>query len=110
MLMSEEFMFTEITDDSFTESVAEGLNIVLFYKDQCPFCKAMKKIIGKFAERPAVAAQQIGYLQVNRETCPKSTESMAVERVPAVIVFRGGKRIHAKSGDITYKDLERMIS
>ena len=102
-------MFTEISDDNFAASVAEGLNIVLFYKDQCPFCKAMKKIVGKFAERPAVASKKIGYFQVNRETSPKSTEAMAVERVPAIIVFRGGAKIHAKSGDITYKDLERMI-
>lgn len=103
-------MFTEINDDNFAESIAGGLKIVLFYKDQCPFCKAMKKIIGKFAERPAVAAREIGYCQINRETCPKSTKAMAVERVPAVLVFQGGEKIHAKSGDITYKDLEKMIA
>ena len=103
-------MFTEISDDNFTDSVAKGLKLVLFYKDQCPFCKAMKKIITKFAERPAVAEKTIGYYQINRETCPKSTEAMAVERVPAVIVFRNGEKVHTKSGDITYKDLERMVA
>jgi thioredoxin-like negative regulator of GroEL len=103
-------MFTEITDDNFADSVAEGLNLVLFYKEQCPFCKAMKKIVGKFAERPAVASKGIGYYQINRETCPKTVEAMAVERVPAIVVFLGGKKIHSKSGDITYKDLERMVA
>jgi thioredoxin-like negative regulator of GroEL len=103
-------MFTEITDDNFTDSVAEGLSLVLFYKEQCPFCKAMKKIVGKFAERPAVASRQIGYYQVNRETCPQTVADWAVERVPAILVFRGGEKIHGKSGDITYKDLERMLA
>jgi len=103
-------MFTEITDDTFDRSVAGGLNIVLFYKDQCPFCKAMKKIITKFADRPAAADKSIGYFQINREGNPKATEAMGVERIPAVIVFRDGEKIHAKSGDVTYRDLERMIA
>jgi thioredoxin 1 len=103
-------MFTEITDDTFTVSVAEGLNLVLFYKEQCPFCKAMKKIVTKFAERPAVASKEIGYYQVNRETCPRTVTDWEVERVPAILVFQGGHKVHGKSGDITYKDLERMIA
>ena len=103
-------MFTEITDENFTESVTGDLDIVLFYKDKCPFCKAMKKIITKFAERPAVAGKAIGYYQIDREANPQSTADMAVERIPAVMVFRNGDRTHIKSGDVTYKDLEKMIA
>ena len=103
-------MFTEISDENFSDSVAAGLNIVLFYKDKCPFCKAMKKIITKFSDRPAAAGKEIGYFHINRETCPKSTEAMEIERIPAVIIFRDGQKVHSKSGDITYKDLERMIA
>ncbi|MGD9211062.1 MAG: thioredoxin family protein [Desulfobacteraceae bacterium] len=103
-------MFIELTDETFTGSVSQGLNIVVFYKDQCPFCNAMKKIITKFSQRPAVVGKTIGYFQINRETSPKSTEHMDVTRIPAVFVFRDGRKIHAKSGDITYKELERMIA
>lgn len=103
-------MFTEISDATFTDSVAKGLNIVLFYKEKCPFCKAMEKIITKFADRPGVSEKGIRYFHINRETSPKSVEAMAVERVPAVVVFRDGEKIHTKSGDVTYKDLERMVS
>ena len=103
-------MFTEIMDATFDENVAKGLNIVLFYKKQCPFCNAMKKIITKFSERPAVADKGISYYQINREENPKSVAAMDVTRIPAVFVFRNGEKIHAKSGDVTYKDLERMIA
>ena len=103
-------MFTELNDDTFADSTADGLNIVLFYKEQCPFCKAMKKIITKFSQRPVAADKQIDYFQINRETSPASTAAMQVERIPAVIVFRDGVKMHAKSGDVTYKDLERMIA
>lgn len=103
-------MFTEIHDESFSDTIATGLNIVLFYKEKCPFCKAMEKIISKFADRPAAASKEIGYFHINRETSPQAVAAMAIERVPAVLVFRDGVKVHAKSGDVTYKDLERMIS
>lgn len=103
-------MFIEITDDTFSQKVTGELDIVLFYKDKCPFCKAMKKIIDKFAERPAASGKNISYYQIDRETNPESTAHLAVERIPAVMVFRNGDRIHAKSGDVTYKDLEKMIA
>lgn len=103
-------MFTEINDDSFAASVASGHNLVLFYKEQCPFCKAMKKIVDKFAERPGVAEKGITFLQINRETSPAVTEAMAVTRIPAILIFKDGVKVHSKSGDVTYKDLERMIA
>lgn len=103
-------MFTEINDDNFNDSIANGLNIVLFYKEKCPFCKAMEKIITKFADRPTTAGKQISYFHINRETSPNSTAAMEIERIPAVLVFRDGQKIHAKSGDVTYKDLDRMIA
>lgn len=102
-------MFTEINDENFAGTIATGLNIVLFYKEKCPFCKAMEKIITKFSGRPEVAGKEIGYFHINRETSPRSVETMAVERVPTVVVFRDGVKMHIKSGDVTYKDLERMI-
>lgn len=103
-------MFTEITDDTFKESVSSELDIVLFYKDKCPFCKAMKKIIGKFADKPAASGKTIGYFQINREINPQYVENLEIERIPAVLVFRNGDLVHSKSGDVTYKQLEKMIA
>lgn len=103
-------MFIELNDESFSESVASELDIVLFYKDKCPFCKAMKKIITKFSARPLVAQKTIGYYQVDREANPASTANLKIERIPAVMVFRNGELLHSKSGDVTYKDLEKMIA
>lgn len=103
-------MFTEINDDTFATSIASGHCLVLFYKDQCPFCKAMKKIIAKFAEKPGVGDKGINFLQINRETSPVTTEAMDVTRIPAILVFKDGVKVQSKSGDVTYKDLERMIA
>ena len=103
-------MLTEITDQTFKDSVAAGVNLVLFYKDQCPFCNAMKKIIAKFAQRPGVTDRDLGYFQINRETNPEITNRLEIDRIPVVMVFRDGEKIHSKSGDVTYRDLDQMTS
>jgi thiol-disulfide isomerase/thioredoxin len=103
-------MFTETDDSSFAARVADGVSLVLFYKEQCPFCKAMKKIITKFAQRPAVAVQNIQYLQINRETSPAMAAQWEIERCPTLLVFRDGQQLFEKSGDVTYKELERLLA
>ena len=103
-------MFVEITDETFETSVAGGLSVVLFYKEQCPFCKAMRKIITKFSDMPAAGNKQIKYFEINRETNPKLVESLRVERTPSVFIFRDGQKRASKSGDVTYKELDRMVA
>jgi len=102
-------MFTEITDDTLDAHVASGLSMVLYYKDRCPFCKAMEKIIVKFSAMPDIKTRTIRYCRINRETNPKTVEKFAVTRTPTVIIFRDGRQLACKSGDVTYKELERMI-
>jgi thioredoxin 1 len=103
-------MFVEITDETFETSVAGGLSLVLFYKEQCPFCKAMRKIITKFSDMPAAGNKQIRYLEINSETNPRQMESLRVERIPSLFIFRDGQKMASKSGDVTYKELERMVA
>ncbi len=103
-------MFTEITDSEFESSIGSGTNIVLFYKEKCPFCNAMKKILTKFSSMPAARDKQINYYSINRETCPVSVETLNVERIPAVFVFKDGKKVADRSGDVTYRQLEQMIA
>ena len=103
-------MLTEINDDTFKETVDGPLDIVLFYKDKCPFCNAMKKILTKFTGKPAAKGKPIRLFQINRETSPEMTEAMEVSRIPSVMVFRNGEKTTAKSGDVTFKDLEKMVA
>lgn len=103
-------MITEITDNEFDTSIASGLNIVLFYKDKCPFCNAMKKILVKFSGMPAAQGKDINYFQINRENCPSTTERLDVGRIPSLYIFKDGEKIAEKSGDVSYRQLEKMIS
>jgi len=103
-------MFKEIKDADFAGSTSQGLVMVLFYKEQCPYCKAMKKIITKFSERPGIDKLAINYLAINRDENPQAAAEMGVDRIPSVIVFRDGTKTKAKSGDVTYRELEQMIA
>ena len=103
-------MLTEINDASFKENVSGPLDIVLFYKDKCPFCNAMKKILTKFADKPAAQGKPLRLFQINRETSPEMTEALGVTRIPSVMVFKGGEKTESKSGDVTFKDLAKMVA
>lgn len=103
-------MITEITDKEFESATASGLNIVLFYKDKCPYCNAMKKILVKFSGMPGAKGKEINYFQINRETSPEMTESLGVDRIPSLFIFRDGEKIAEKSGDVTYRQLDKMVA
>ena len=103
-------MITEIKDTDFGTAIASGLNIVLFYKDRCPFCNAMKKILVKFSGMPGAEGKNISYFQINRETSPRMTEALKVDRITALFVFKNGEKLAEKSGDVTYRQLEKMVS
>ena len=85
-------MITEIQDNEFEKAIASGLNIVLFYKDKCPFCNAMKKILVKFSGMPGAKGKEISYFQINRETNPETVEALGITRIPSLFVYRDGRK------------------
>ncbi|SMC99465.1 thioredoxin 1 [Desulfocicer vacuolatum DSM 3385] len=103
-------MIKELTDTEFESVVADGLNIVLFYKDKCPYCNAMKKILTKFSGMPAAQDKEINYYQLNREDCPATVKTLNVGRIPSLFIFKDGEKIAEKSGDITYRQLTKIVS
>jgi hypothetical protein len=47
-------MIEEMTDETFAKQTSQGLCLVLFYKDPCPY-KTMKGVVEKFGSKnPAV--------------------------------------------------------
>jgi thioredoxin 1 len=102
-------MIKELTDADFNGAIAQGLSIVLFYKEKCPYCNAMKKILTKFSGMPAAQNKDIQYFQLNREDCPEAVAALDVGRIPSLYIFRDGEKIAEKSGDVTYRQLEKMV-
>ena len=102
-------MIKELTDKEFEFAVSNGLNIVLFYKEKCPYCNAMKKILTKFSGMPAAQGKAITYFQMNRENCPQTVADLNVGRIPSLFIFKDGEKTAERSGDVTYRQLEKMV-
>ena len=103
-------MFKEITDTEYPEVLGQGMAILLFHKERCPYCNAMKKILTKFNDRPAAQGKDITYLSMDREKNPETVAALNVTGVPALFIFKNGEKIAEKSGDITYRQLEKLIA
>ena len=103
-------MIKEITDTEFESATDAGLSILLFYKEKCPYCNAMKKILTKFSGMPSAQGREIRYFQLNREDCPETVARLGVGRIPSLFIYRDGEQIARKSGDVTYRQLEKMIA
>jgi len=87
----------EITDADFYEKTAEGLSLVLFYKEACPYCKTMKGVMEKFgAKNPSVKLLQIDGLKHTR-----FASELGVERSPDLIFFKDGKPTAARQKGLT---------
>lgn len=75
--------------------------IVLFHKKLCPHCKVMRTVLDKAtAERPG-----LHLASVDSEEQPELMSRCAVERVPTLLVCRGGAIAGRRSGIMNPREL-----
>ncbi|ABB37265.1 glutaredoxin [Oleidesulfovibrio alaskensis G20] len=88
--------------DARIEQTAQG--IVLFHKELCPHCKNMEKVLAKFgAKNPDVEL-----LAVDSEADPAVMEAYGVERVPSLVIVRGGRAVYTRTGLMNPKELTTL--
>ncbi|MFV0422058.1 thioredoxin family protein [Oleidesulfovibrio sp.] len=88
--------------DTRIEGTEEG--IVLFHKELCPHCKNMEKVLAKFAgKNPSVVL-----MAVDSEADKAVMEAYGVERVPSLVIVRGGKAVFTKTGLMNPKELNTL--
>jgi len=90
-------MIEEITDNNFAPETAQGICLVLFYKDPCPYCKTMKGVIEKFGTKNP----EVKLLQINGLDNPKYSAELGVERFPDIIFFKNGSPTQARQKGLT---------
>jgi len=95
----------EITASEYSGVIDSGDCLVVFTKKVCPFCKTMKKVMEKFA----AGKGDVGLFDINSET----EEGMAlmmkieVERVPTMLLYKGGNEVRRITGVLNAKELAR---
>lgn len=94
--------FQELTETGFEDTIAEtGGGIIIFYKELCPHCKNMEKVLAKFSiKKPEVVISRINF-----EENPAAVKSTGVERPPTLVLVKQGKIVTKKAGLMNPKEL-----
>lgn len=95
-------MYTQLTTADYKQAI-EGTEegILLCSKELCPHCKNMGKVMEKFAAKNP----NVKLLTVDSEKEPDVMKAIDAERVPTVIIIKGGKIVAQKTGLMNPKDL-----
>lgn len=78
--------------------------IILYYKELCPHCKNMEKVLNKFSKKSGFTA----IYSVNSNEEPIQMSNYGIERVPALMFVKKGKVIHVKTGLMNPKELTAL--
>ncbi|MFW5498133.1 MULTISPECIES: thioredoxin family protein [unclassified Maridesulfovibrio] len=102
--MSEIKDITELASVEHFGSLGEA--IVIFYKELCPHCKNMEKVLVKFGAK----APQVALFSVDSEKHANLMSEYDFERVPTLLFIREGKVIKTHSGLMNPRELKALYA
>ncbi len=94
-ISAEDSMVLNITDDTFQETIAEGVTLVDFWAVWCPPCRIQNPIIEEVALEIGDKAK-ITKLDVDHN--PRSASLNRVQNIPTLIIFKDGKPVQRYIG------------
>lgn len=80
---------------------ATSKGILLVFKDLCPHCKNMEKVVDKFSASHA----DVTILGLNIEENPTAAQELGAERPPTLFVIKNGKICASKVGLMNPREL-----
>ncbi len=95
-----------MTDDTFAKQTAQGICLVLFYKNPCPYCQTMKGVVEKFGGK----SPGVKLLQINGLEHTKMAAQLGVERFPDIFFYKDGlPTIARQKGMTNYQGLMALL-
>ncbi len=88
-------MVLNITDDTFEQTIAEGVTLVDFWAVWCPPCRIQNPIIEDVAQELGNVAK-ITKLDVDHN--PRSANLNRVQNIPTLIIFKDGEPVQRYIG------------
>ena len=94
----------ELNDDSFPETIKEGVTLVDFWAPWCAPCMMqgpiVKSVAGKVGDKASIA-------KVNVDDAQQAANELGIRSIPTVILFKDGKPVQQFVG-VTQED--KLIS
>ena len=95
-------MIKEITQDDYKEAIAATpAGVLIVFKELCPHCKNMEKVMEKFAALQPAAA----LLGLDIQKNPEAAAALGAERAPTLCVIKNGAVARKKAGLMNPKEL-----
>ena len=95
-------MFTIVTDSDYKEKIeATQGGVLICYKQQCPHCKNMEKVLEKFARK----ISGLAFFKLDSEANPEALADLDAERAPTILVIKSGKIVARKAGLMNPKEM-----
>jgi thioredoxin 1 len=95
-------MIKQLTDNDYKEIITKTPSgMCIFFKELCPHCKNMEKVMDKFSTlQPGVAL-----LGLNIQQAVAAAKELGVERAPTILVIKNGTVVNQKSGLMNPKEM-----
>lgn len=95
-------MFQELTDANYKDVfAATAAGVCIFYKQLCPHCKNMEKVLEKFSAR----VENVNIFKIDSEANPEAMQALQAERAPTLVIIKEGAIKLTKAGLMNPKEL-----
>lgn len=87
-------IFIEISGDNFNNSIDNSNGFIIFYKNLCPHCKVMSKVLEKIIAQDT----RLKVFSVDSEKNSELMEQLNITRVPSICSLHNGKITGVQTG------------
>ena len=99
-------MILEINDNTFENSIKDGICLVDFWAPWCGPCRMLSPVIDELAEE----MQNIKVFKCNVDEAKETPSKFGIMGVPTLIIFKNGKLLAQRSGMAPKKIIQDWIN
>lgn len=99
-------MYMQVSGSTYAEAIAAAeQGVLLCSKKLCPHCKNMEKVMEKFSAQ----REGVSLFKLDSEEEPEAMAALGAERVPTIMIIKGGKVLGKKSGLMNPRELAALF-
>lgn len=94
-----------VDDDTYRDSVSDGLVLLDFWAEWCGPCTALEPVIEELVE----ANPQLTIAKIDTDENEETMDEFGVKSIPTMILFHRGQPVEVFTGTVTHPKLEQAV-